>query len=438
MFASQPLDMPLDSDQPENARNDNQWAVLCPELIYEILAYCLLDTTLDTCSPNLFPWYLGQICRSWRSVFTSSPRFWDRFKFDACLLTGAFKEVDLECALTLVELCVKRTKDRPFSFRFNAKDFDSHVASYMSRAMKTIVANADRWSAAYFKVEGFGGLPAELLLKAKHRFGQSLHTLQVSIPLETATHPSLFEDAPNLTRVFTIDYYHLRWSSLTVLHIEFSSHASVRLFAEFDKMKCLEELVIRGAPQQADVVRVFETPVKIPSLKILYVQHYYPLTLFRAPSLEILHLADVLPVLRSTPIETFTREVNHLRTLSFNTNLYDVLRWIPELDHAIVIDKHFMLMFLLHRSLARSLKSITVGDTHIYRSGTEMLCDITSVIWEKYQFPNLRRLSVFLHERKDEDMSSAINNLVRLGAYKGFEVDVKFSSLKIMPPFGDL
>jgi hypothetical protein len=310
----------------------------------------------------------------------------------------------------------------------------------MYRAVKTIVAHADRWSVAYVKVKGFGGPVAELLLKAKHRFGQ-LHTLQISMPLGTSYHLDLFEYAPNLLSVYTADYYRLRWSSLTVLHMEFSSRTSAKLFKEFDKMTCLKELVIRGAPRQReDTLPVFITSVEIPSLKILYVKHYYPLALIRAPSLEILHLGDILPVPRRTPIETFLRGVNGLRTLSFNVNVCDVLHCIPKLDHAIVTGQHFVLGVLVFQPMARSLKTITISDADIYKRGTKTLPEITSMVqhWEKRQFPNLRRLLVHVHDDGKEEISPAINDLMRLGASKGFEVDIKFSPPQIMPPFRGL
>ncbi|KAF8329646.1 hypothetical protein F5887DRAFT_1075546 [Amanita rubescens] len=411
--------------------NDNRWTTLCPELIYEIIAYCLSDTPLDTCFPDLFPWYLGHICRSWRSVFISSPRFWNRFIFDGSV-TGAFEADYLERALTLVELCVKRTKDQSFSFRFNPRTHGYVETSYMCQAMKTLVAHADRWSAASIKIKGSGGVE-ELLLKAKHHFRQ-LQTLHISISPGTSYHLDLFEDAPNLTRVYTTDYYRLRWSSLTVLHI--SSHTFVKLFIEFDKMTCLQELVIRGSPLQRE--RVLQTPVEIHSLKILYVNHYYPLSFIRAPSLETLHLGDILPVLRRTSIETFLRGVSHLRTLSFNVNVCTVLDCFPELDHVIV--GIFVLPVLVYKPIARSLKMITISDTDLHERGAKTLGELTSMVkhWEKYQFPNLRRLSVYVYDGGEEDMSPAIDDLVRLGVYKGFEVDIKFSPFQVMPLFRDL
>ena len=91
----------------------SNWA--CPELIYEILTHCLSGVTLYRDDPRSFPWYLGHICQSWRSVFVSSPRFWDRFSFE----THSMEEISLlQRTLALVELCIERTKDRPFSFDF--------------------------------------------------------------------------------------------------------------------------------------------------------------------------------------------------------------------------------------------------------------------------------------------------------------------------------
>ena len=453
--------MHFDARSVHSLPNDDRWSTLCPELMYEIFTYCLSGNPLHTCFPSLFPWYLGHICRSWRSVFISSPHFWDRFTFEASV-TEAFETNDyldsphpidgylesfhaidsrLKRALTIVELCLKRTKDQPFSFRFSAQSYDDVATSYMYRAMKSIAAHADRWSVAYVEVKGFGGVE-QLLLKAKHRFGQ-LHTLQISIPLGTSYHLDLFEDTPNLTRVYTTDYYRLRWSNLTVLHIEISSRTPVRLFTVFDKMTCLKELIIQGLPLQQGALPVLETPVEIPSLKILYVNHYYPLPLIRAPSLEILHLGDILPVLRPTAVEMFLRGASHLRTLSFNIDICNVLDYIHELDHAIVIGRHLALAVLVCQRMAHSLKTITISDPDIFerKRGTKVtLCDITAIIqhMEKHQFPNLRRLSVHVYDDGEEDMSPAIDDLVRLGPYKGFEIDIKFSPPQIMPPFRDL
>ena len=276
--------------QPENALGvqsppSNRWASLYPELIYKVFTYCLSGATLDVCSPELFPWHLGHACTSWRSVFVFSPRFWDRFTFEVLEL-GRVTIDHLERALTLVKLCVKRTQDQPFSFRFNARVWTRGATAQSlcsAQIMEILVAHADRWSAAYIAAERLDGLE-ELLLKAKHRFGR-LHTLQISIPFGTSyhfNHPDLFEDAPNLIRVYTIDYHRLRWSSITVLHIEFICRSTDRLFAELNKMTCLEELVIKGSPQQNEV-----DLVEIPPSRL-----FTSITIIPSRLLEPLHWRD--------------------------------------------------------------------------------------------------------------------------------------------------
>ncbi len=426
--------------QPKNARSvqslpiDNRGTMLCPELVYEILTYCLSDTTLNTFFPNLFPWYLKHICRSWRSVFISSPRFWNRLTFEASM-ADAFETDRFKCALTLVELCIRRTKDQPFSFRFNAEAYSYFVAtSYMYRTMKTIVAHADRWSAAYVEVKGFKGVE-ELLLKAKHRFGQ-LRTLQISVPRGMSCHLDLYEDAPNLTRVYTTDYYRLRWSRITVLHIDFSCCTDIIIITELDKMTCLEELVIRRLPFRRDAQ---PTPVEIPSLKTLYVEHHYPLSLIRAPSLESLHLGDVISFQQTAIAEAFLRRVSHLQTISLDGSASSIFDFTPGLDHLIIIDEVLALRAfetLVHHPVASSLKTIII-DAGRYRCDPRVLYRITNLI-EKHQFPNLRCLSVHIYDDGEKDTSFDIDDLVRQGANKGFEVYVTFSPLQIMPPFGDL
>ncbi|KAF8329653.1 hypothetical protein F5887DRAFT_1082347 [Amanita rubescens] len=293
----------------------NRWATLYPELIYHCLSGA---ATLDICSPGLFPWHLGHVCTLWRSVFISSPRFWDRFAFE--VLEVEKVTIDrLKRAVTLVKLCVKCTRDRPFSFRFNARTWTDGAtiqSPHPSQILEIkLVAHADRWSTVYIAAEGLAGVE-ELLLKAKHRFGQ-LHTLQISMPFETSYDLDLFEDAPSLIRVYTIDYHRLRWSSITVLHIEFTSTTTSRLFTELDKMTCLEELVIQMPPfLNEDALPVIKTPVEMPSLKTFYVQHNHLVSLIRAPSLERLHLIYPLRKSYEPIVETFLRKVSHLKYVS--------------------------------------------------------------------------------------------------------------------------
>jgi len=191
-----------------------------------------------------------------------------------------------ERALALVQLCIERTKDHPFSFSFQAAMY-AMVASqllYAVQILETLVAHAERWRAAYLIAD----LPGEIqksLNKAKGRFGQ-LHTLQlICIPSGGSCHiaSDLFEDAPNLTRASVVNYQRLRLSSVTVLHIELWSLSTYRFFSEFGQMTSLEELVIRGVNLDFKA----NVPVELLSLKTFSVDYCFPLSLIKAPSLEV-------------------------------------------------------------------------------------------------------------------------------------------------------
>ena len=176
---------------PYTFEYDTNWAILYPELIYEILTYCISEAILSVDTPGTFPWYLGHICRSWRSVFISSPRFWDRFsfKFQA---RGSADTSQVERALALVQLCIERTKDHPFSFSFKVMIYTIAVrpSLYANQILEALVAHADRWHAAYF-IAALDRLQKPLA-KAKGRFGQ-LHTLQICIPFRDSHPSNLFE-----------------------------------------------------------------------------------------------------------------------------------------------------------------------------------------------------------------------------------------------------
>ncbi|KAF8343653.1 hypothetical protein F5887DRAFT_281712 [Amanita rubescens] len=427
--------------QSENAPrvHDTNWATLYPELIYEILTYCFSDATLSVCTPETFPWYLGHITRSWRSVFISSPRFWDRFSFHALPKTATISR--LERALALVQLCIEHTKDHPFSFSFAAMMFAMKVPQslYAIQILETLVAHAERWRAACF-IADLG----ESLNKGKGRFGQ-LHTLQICIPLGVSRHhiaSDLFEDAPNLTRVYATDYHRLCWSSVTVLHIQLAPRSAHKFFAELEQMTSLEELAVRGLSLRHDVATV---PVELPSLKTFSVEHYFPLSLIEAPSLEKLYLANALLGADTQIVKTFLRGVNHLNTLSFDVvhsvDIATIIDCTPELDHLILAGQISSLDVL--RSLAsRSLKKINVGvrtPNPTSSSSVSIMHQLTNMVesWEKRQFPKLRFLSVYVNNRGGEDISSAVGDLIRVGTDKGLEVDISSRPFPMVVQFSD-
>ncbi len=324
---------------------------------------------------------------------------------------------------------------------------EARQSLYAIQILETLVAHANRWRAAYFTADRDG--LQESLTKAKGRYGQ-LRTLQICIPPWTSYHDDhiasdLFENAPNLTRVYATDYHRLRWSVVTVLHIQLALHSAHRFFAEFEQMTSLEELVFRGLFFHHDLANV---PVELPSLKTFSVDHYFPPSLIRAPSLERLYLSVALCGADTRPVETFLRGVNHLNTLSFDivpsVDVATIIDCAPELDHLDIGGRIFsmdVLRSLASRSAARSLKKINVS---IWRpnstpSSVSIMRKLTNIVksWKKRQFPKLRLLSVYVDNR-GEDMTSAVGDLIRLGADKGFEVDISSTPFPTVVPFSDL
>ena len=420
-----------------NSSEDTNWAMLYPELIYEILTYCISDAILSVDTPGTFPWYLGHICRSWRSVFISSPRFWDRFSFklQAWGSTDIGATSEVERALALVQLCIERTKEHPFSFSFYVMMYTFAVrpSLYANQILAALVANADRWHTAYIIADP-DGLQGSLA-KAKGRFGQ-LRTLQICVVPRPSHHhitSNLFEDAPNLTRVYATDYHRLRWSSVTVLHIQLDVGSAHRFFAEFEQMTSLEELVVRGSTSHHNYV-----PAELPSLRTLSVDQYFPFSLIKAPSLETLNLADSPLGADTQPVVTFLRGVNRLNTLSFdvvlNVNVATIIYWTPELDHLILpgdISSLDVLRSLASRSAARSLRKINIGvrTPNSASSIVSIMRQLTNIVesWEKRRFPKLHFLSVYVNNRGEEDIASVVCDLMELGASKGIEVDISSS-----------
>jgi len=352
----------------------------------------------------------------------------------------------LERALALVQLCIERTKDHPFSFSFKAMMYamEAPQSLYAIQILETLVAHADRWRAAYFIADPVG---LESLTKGKGRFGQ-LHTLQICIPFGVSYHhiaSDLFEDAPNLTRVYATDYHRLRWSSVTVLHIQLAPRSAHRFFAEFEQMTSLEELAVRGLSLHHNLANV---PVELPSLKTFSVDHYFPLSLIKAPSLERLYLANALLGADIQIVETFLRGVGHLSALSFdvvhNVDVATIIDCTPELDHLILagqISSLDVLRSLASRSAARTLKKINVGvrTPNSTSSSVSIMHELTNMVesWEKRQLPKLRFLSVYVNNRGEEDMTSVVGDLIRVGTDKGLKVDISSRPFPMVVQFSD-
>ena len=141
---------------------------------------------------------------------------------------------------------------------------------------------------------------------------------------------------------------------------------------------------------------------------------------------------------------TLLRGVCNLKTLSFYADVHDarVFEWKPELDHLIISCNNVMslepfqslLPSLASHSTAYSLTKIGVGIWHPEPLIVQALStDIES--WEKHQFSKLRFVSIHVSDNRSEGMTSAIADLMRVGADKRIEIDVTSSPLPTVTPF---
>ena len=194
----------------------------------------------------------------------SSPRFWDRFSLKLEPERFRIDQISpIQRALVLVKFYIERTKDHPFSFMFTGS---SRTTKYSFRILETLVAHADPWYIAC--LTGHEKYLYKSLPEAKGRFRQ-LHSLQIRFFLRSEHRIPLdvFQDAPNLTRVWRSDYCQLPWSTLAVLHIDKLDSAR-RIYENLGEMTSLEELVAKGFPDVGhDVPNT--SPIELPSLKLL-------------------------------------------------------------------------------------------------------------------------------------------------------------------------
>ena len=305
----------------------------------------------------------------------------------------------------------------------------------LSPLLEILVAHADRWCAACL-VANENELKKSLT-KAKGRFGQ-LHSLQISNIgySNPGTFSDIFQDAPNLTRIWTDDHYQPPWSTLAALHVDVSRFTH-RFFENLHKLTGLEELVINGFHIRPNVANT--SLIKLPSLRMLSVDHFPPRLHIKAPVLERLYLGAVRAGLPTST--TLLRGVDNLKTLSFHIDIdskhnAQVIEWTPGLDHLILsCGKDLMsleafgslLQSLASHSTAYSLTKISVGDPALLYPGPSIsIMHVLSTViksWEKHQFPKLRFVSVHINDDHSEVIASAIAALMRVGADKGFEID---------------
>ena len=319
------------------------WQSLAPELVFEILSRALNGSKLLVFQPCSFPWYLGEICRSWRAVFVTSPQFWHAFHIDFWnvmffIPPKQLLEADLpfaQRALELVMLCIHRSKNYPILFKYITTTLDQDnkrpLLRFHCQILAALVAESARWQEADIVLQ-----PEELavLHEVKSPFSL-LHALHISVIDDPDGHravlQSILSNAPRLTRV-VMEFdprLKLTWPIMEGMELRITDGLIPAFLDTLRATKCLETLILTyHAERDATTVHEHIPSVTLPSLKILYVDCETNLILFRCPNLEQLWVDNVAKNQRPIAdissfcdsISAFFSSMHHLRSFVYAPN----------------------------------------------------------------------------------------------------------------------
>ena len=152
------------------------WQILAPELVFGILRHFLPagGLKLSVIEPALFPWYLGQICSSWREVFISYPEFWNNLVIhlqshrDKNFCTTIGVDANFNRALAILNTCLPRSRNCPLSFQFILYSDELCYGPENSKSrcslqiLELLVGESTRWRDAHIELHE-SGLPVYMV-----------------------------------------------------------------------------------------------------------------------------------------------------------------------------------------------------------------------------------------------------------------------------------
>ena len=362
------------------------------EVIHEIYGYFATPMYLWLYKPNNFPefpWYLGQICASWRAIFNSmSSNFWNKLDIHlerqpCTAVVGQYFEIPklslrYDLMLLMLRHFLDRTRGQPFSFRIKAAHILDREEPIIVRLLELLVAESPRWREAYFNALKASYIP--ILYQVKHHLPLlktlelDLHTCE-GVPAYTY---DLFEDAPHLK---CVDLGHLadwqvNWAALTILKIG-DFFTSDNLLSILGQAERLENLAIY---QSLDETSALDQMISLPNLKVLTTIGFRLLSVLHTPSLEELYIEDFdeLSMSYTIVISFLNRSSCRLSRLGMGgcsaASLMDILQHTPDLVHLNLDNGDDMVMsfghLTFHRQrdtspLAHHLRSLTIMDASL-------------------------------------------------------------------------
>ena len=269
---------------------------LFPEVVSEIFKN--FSTTVIIHKPQLFPWFLGQICAGWRNVFFSSTRY---IEID---VSGMKQFPDsaagFERTLDILNFCLKCSKECPLSFTFRmSTGYYAGEYAYVIDILNALISQSMRWLTAEFHslpdvelqrlhcVKGRTPLLQSLVFRHREVWSDCSTIKPVD---ERFTGP--FKQSPSLQRLqlsdmMTISEFH--WSSIESFWLRSLTDAEAgKLVTALSQATSLKVLFIgRGDISRHPIdIDDAQSMVTLPSLKKLTIDGHNILGVLTAPGLE--------------------------------------------------------------------------------------------------------------------------------------------------------
>ncbi|KAF8629524.1 hypothetical protein AX17_005650 [Amanita inopinata Kibby_2008] len=319
-----------------------------PEIVCEVFSH--FSAWMPVHDPSLFPWYLGQICRAWRTIFISKPTFWSHIDVN---LGSIHQTEDSDHhrygrALDLVKLCMQRSNGQPISFIYRNLRHSSTFSAleYSHKILQLLVTESTRWlhvriSLSYFDYEKLCPIEGRLPLLRSLQFSQE--TAFTSVP---GSCQNVFRDARALTSIHLryLSTWRFNWSSLAWISVETVHLDKVdELQDALRQAVLLEGLLVMQCPvEPADnQLRLLETlpVITLPHLVYLSIPHACLLRFLKAPALVHLCLRDddlydaffdtVTSFLKTSACSVRKLEVS----ACYATDAIGILQYTPKLVH---------------------------------------------------------------------------------------------------------
>lgn len=284
-----------------------------PEIIREIFSH-LFSLPLRASCPRDFPWYLGQICSQWRTLFFSMQSvFWREIEIDHSPFNDKIGSLGQRksCERTdeIIIFFLNRTRGESFSFTLlEGTPYIWQQDYHVRWIVQVLLEHSRQWDQATIQLKW----PEMRLLRAAKGHLPLLKKLNLSVPdddLEDrppaflAGHASLispdltiFRDAPLLTEVSLrkIPDWQFNWSSLTMLDLDdIPKDDHTKIFNILRETVNLVVLWISDAFSLVTVNHEVSTKglIQFPCLKCLYLHGMELLTALEVPALERLQVA---------------------------------------------------------------------------------------------------------------------------------------------------